>query len=89
MEENTMNDKKIQIKDLEVTSLDQLIDLYNQGYRLSQEPTFDSSGNVTLKMSNGTGIILSLTVVGILWFMFWAFIIYIVGKAEASLIGLG
>ena len=89
MEENTMNDKKIQIKDLEVTSLDQLIDLYNQGYRLSQEPTFDSSGKVTLKISKGTGIILSLTVVGILWFMFWAFIIYIVGKAEASLIGLG
>ena len=83
-----MDIKEIQVVDLKVTSIDQLIILYKQGFKLSETPYTDSNGNTIVKMSNGTGLVLSLTVVGILWFMLWAFIIYIVGRTEAKIIGL-
>ena len=83
-----INSTQTETNSLKVSSLKQLVDLHNQGYRISQKPTFDSNGNAIVKMSNGTGLVISLTVVGILWFMFWAFIIYVVGKAEAGLVGL-
>ena len=48
-----MDIKEIQVVDLKVTSIDQLIILYKQGFKLSETPYTDSNGNTIVKMSNG------------------------------------
>lgn len=74
-----------EIISIEEKSLDDLIILYNQGYRLDNVKYNDST--VTLGLTDAAGGIIVITVT-ILMFMISALLYYKVGKWEARKLGI-